>query len=260
MQNRNSGAARFRHIAAGWAASAALIALTALGAGLAGAPAAHAQAESQPEPLKIGIIGTGRIGGALARYWAEAGHEVLMSSRHPEELQGLADELGPRARAGTPREAAAFGDVVLVSVPYAAVPQVGRDYAEELEGKIVLDTSNPIERRDGEMAVEAQRKGAGIASSEFMPGTRIVRAFNCIPAETLAREANREPERLGIPLGGDDAEALEVAQRLVRDAGFDPVVIGSLERSRVFDLGQPLADATGRASAAELRALAEELD
>jgi 8-hydroxy-5-deazaflavin:NADPH oxidoreductase len=254
MQHRNTALDKFRRALRSWAAAAALTALTALGTSLVAAPTA----EAQSEPLKIGIIGTGRIGGALARYWAEAGHEVFMSSRNPEELQDLADELGPRAQAGTPREAAAFGDVVLVSVPYAAVPQIGRDYAAELEGKIVLDTSNPVERRDGAMAIEAQRKGAGLASAELMPGTRIVRAFNCIPAATLANEANRQPERIAIPLGGDDAEALEVAQRLVREAGFDPVVIGSLERSRVFDLGQPLA--TGELTAAEMRRRAEALD
>jgi hypothetical protein len=208
-------------------------------------------AAAQAEPLKIGIIGTGRIGGALARHWVRAGHEVFMSSRHPEELEDLAEELGPRAHAGTPREAAVFGEVVLVSVPYAAIPQIGRDYAEELAGKIILDTSNPFAGRDGPMAIEAQRKGAGIASAEFLNTTRLVRAFNCIPAALLANEANREPERIAIPLGGDDAEALAMAERLVRDAGFDPVVIGSLEESRVFDLGQPLA--RGNATAAELR-------
>ncbi len=211
-------------------------------------PAGHAQSE----PLKIGIIGTGRIGGALARHWVNAGHEVLISSRNPDQLKGLAAELGPRARAGTPREAAAFGSVVLVSVPYAAIPQIGADFAAELAGKIVLDTSNPVERRDGPMALDAQKKGAGLATAEFLRGTRVVRAFNCIPAAALANQANREPARIAIPLGGDDAEALEVAQRLVRDAGFDPVVVGSLARSREFDLGQPLAG--GSATAAELRA------
>jgi hypothetical protein len=199
--------------------------------------AAHAQSE----PLKIGIIGTGRIGGALARHWVDAGHEVFMSSRNPEELMDLAAELGPRAQAGTPREAAAFGDVVLVSVPYAAMPQIGSDYAEELRGKIVLDTSNPVENRDGPMAVEAKQKGSGIASAEFLPGTRLVRAFNCIPAASLANQADRAPERIAIPLAGDDAEALAMAQRLVDDAGFDSVVIGGLADARVFDLGEPLA-------------------
>ena len=203
------------------------------------------------EPLKIGIIGTGRIGGALARHWVNAGHEVFMSSRHPEELEPLAKELGPRAHVGTPREAAAFGSVVLVSVPYGAMPQIGADCAAELEGKIVLDTSNPVESRDGAMALEAQRKGAGVATAEFLKGTRVVRAYNCIPAAALANDSNRQPERIAIPIGGDDAEALRIAERLVSDSGFDPVVVGSLAETRRFDLGQPLA--SGQLAAAELR-------
>ena len=215
------------------------------------------RAYAQSEPLKIGIIGTGRIGGALARHWIDAGHEVFMSSRNPEQLQGLADELGPRAQAGTPREAAAFGEVLLVSVPYAAMPQIGADYASELAGKIVLDTSNPVERRDGAMAITALEKGSGVASSEFLAGARVVRAFNCIPAESLANQPNRQPARIAIPLAGDDMEALEVAQRLVDDAGFDGVVVGSLGVARHFDLGQPLA--RGNLSAEEYRALIDEM-
>lgn len=211
---------------------------------------------TQADPLKIGIIGTGRIGGALARHWVRAGHEVFMSSRHPEKLQDLANELGPRARAGTPRAAAAFGDVILVSVPYAATPQIGRDYAAELAGKIVLDTGNPQQHRDGDMAIPALRKGTGIASQEFLAGTRLVRAFNCIPSWTLANEANRKPP-IAIPLAGDDAEALRVAQRLVKDAGFDPVVVGPLEIARHFDLGQPLA--RGHLSAVEYRQLMKDI-
>lgn len=208
---------------------------------------------AQEKPLRIGIIGTGRIGGALARHWTRAGHEVLISSRNPDGLRPLAKELGPRARAGTPAEAAAFGEVVLASIPYAAMPQVGRDNAAALKGKVVLDTSNPVESRDGPMALEAQKKGAGIATAEFVPGARIVRAFNCIPAASLASQANRMPERIAIPIGGDDPAAIRVAERLVRDAGFDPVVVGSLAETRRFDLGQPLAQ--GNMSAAELRKL-----
>jgi len=139
--------------ALGAAAAVALMACTAAAAGAAGAvPAAEA-------PLKIGIIGAGHIGGTLASLWVKAGHEVLVSSRHPEQLQGLVRSLGPRARAGTPREAALFGNVVLISVPYAALPQIGRDLRTELSGKIVLDTGNPYPQRDGDMAVEARRKG-----------------------------------------------------------------------------------------------------
>ncbi len=213
-------------------------------------------APAQADSLRIGIIGTGKIGGALARHWARAGHELVISSRHPEELEPLAEELGPKVRAATPAEAAEFGEVVLVSVPYGAMPQIGRDYAHLMSGKVVLDTGNPFLGRDGPMAEAAQRKGAGIASAEFLPGVRLVRAFNCIPAYSLANRANREPERIAIPLASDDAEALAVAARLVDDAGFDGVVVGSLERSRAFDLGQPLA--RGDLSAAELQRLVDE--
>ncbi len=203
------------------------------------------------EPLRIGIIGTGKIGGALARHWVKAGHEVFVSSRHPEELADLVKELGPRAHAGTSREAAAFGSVVLVSVPYGAMPQIGNDYASELAGKVIIDTSNPVERRDGPEAVEWQRKGAGVSTAELLRNKRVVRAFNCIPAASLANEANRQPARIAIPIGGDDAAAIATAERLIRDAGFDPVMVGSLAKTREFDLGQPLA--VGNLSAAELR-------
>ena len=204
------------------------------------------------EPLKIGIIGTGKIGGALARHWVKAGHEVFVSSRHPEALRDLVKELGPKAHAGTPREAAAFGSVVLVSVPYGAMPQIGTDFAKELAGKVIIDTSNPSERRDGTQAAEWQRKGAGVSTAELLKNTRVVRAYNCIPAASLANQANRQPARIAIPIGGDDAAAIAVGERLVRDSGFDPVVVGSLAKTREFDLGQPLA--AGNLSAAELRA------
>jgi predicted dinucleotide-binding enzyme len=235
-------------------AKLSMVACLGLAAAATSVPTAHAQSDS----LKIGIIGTGRIGGALARHWVNAGHEVFMSSRHPEELQDLARELGPRAHVGTPREAAAFGEVVLVSVPYSAIPQIGNDYADELAGKIVLDTSNPVANRDGPMAAEAKSKGSGIASAEFLKDTRLVRAFNCIPAASLANEANRQPDRIAIPLAGDDAGALEMAQRLVSEIGFDPVVIGGLEDARLFDLGEPLA--RGNWSATQLREAAAALE
>jgi 8-hydroxy-5-deazaflavin:NADPH oxidoreductase len=201
------------------------------------AQAAPPQAKPELAPVKIGVIGTGHIGGTLASLWVKAGHEVLLSSRHPEQLNSLAQSLGPKARVGTPRDAAVFGDVVLISVPYGAMPQVGRDLASELAGKIVLDTGNPYPDRDGKMADEARRKGTGVASAEFLPGVRLVRAFNAINSTSLASEAHRAGEPIAIPLAGDDKEALAVAQRLVRDAGFEPVVVGPLSRAREFDVG-----------------------
>src|SRR5688572_9076925 len=94
--------------------------------------------------LKIGIVGTGRVGGTLGTVWAKAGHSVLFSSLDLEHDKKLAASVGANARAGTPREAAAFGDVLLISVPYHALPSVGKDLGELLKGKIVIDTCNPI--------------------------------------------------------------------------------------------------------------------
>jgi hypothetical protein len=131
------------------------------------------------------------------------------------------------------------------------MPQLGKDLRAELAGKIIIDTSNPVERRDGTMALAAQKKGAGVATAQYLHDPRVVRAFNCIPAASLASDGDRRPERLAIPIGGDDPAALKVAEELVHEAGFDPVVVGSLARTRQFDLGQPLA--TGSLTAAELR-------
>jgi hypothetical protein len=202
--------------------------------------------------LRIGIIGTGHIGGALAKLWVQAGHEVLISSRHPEELKSLAAALGPKARVGTPREAALFGEAVLVSVPYAALPQLGQDLKAELAGKIVLDTCNPYPERDGPMALQARAQGTGVASPRFLPGVRLVRAFNAINYRDLEQLAHRSGEPVAIPLAGDDPQALAVAQSLVKDAGFEPVVVGGLSRAREFDVGTP--PYTRIMTAAQLRA------
>ncbi len=223
--------------------------MAAVSLAMAGLPFTTGAAEKRS--LKIGIIGAGRIGGALGEFWVKAGHEVLLSSRHPERLKDLAERLGPRARAGFPREAAAFGEVILISVPYGALPQVGRDYAAELKGKVVLETGNPFPTRDGEMAVAAREKSTGVASAEFLPGVRLVRAFNSIPAAALRSEAHRQGERVAVPLASDDKAALEIASRLVQEAGFEPVVVGGLARTREFDVGTAVF---GRAlTASELR-------
>lgn len=201
---------------------------------------------------RIGVIGAGRIGGTLAKLWAEAGHKVMISARTMEEVQKLAAEIGHGVTAGTPQQAAAFGDVVLISVPYGALPQVGKDNEAELRGKIVLDTCNPYLSRDGEMAKTALEKGTGAVDPTYLPGTRLVRAFNQVSAAALASEAHRSGEKIGVPLAGDDKQALETAEQLVRDAGFDPVVVGGLSSAKRFDPGTP---AYHTLTARELRAI-----
>ena len=108
-------------------------------------------------PLSISTIGAGREGGALGALFVKAAHRVMFSSRHPDTLKGLVDELGPLARVGTVAEAVEFGDVVLVVVPYTAMEQIGRDYGNALAKKVlVIDVSNPIARRDGSEIVKCQ--------------------------------------------------------------------------------------------------------
>jgi predicted dinucleotide-binding enzyme len=208
----------------------------ALAAALLLAAVTFAAGAAEP-PVRIGIIGTGKIGSALAQLWVSSGHEVMISSRHPEELASLAAKLGPKAQVGTPAQAAAFGPVVMLAVPYGATPQVGRDYAKELAGRIVLDAGNPYPDRDGPMAEAARVKGAGPSSKEFLPGVRLVRAFNSIIAGNLLSQTNRAAGLIAIPLAGDDPAALKQAATLVRDAGFDPVIVGDLSQAHRFDVG-----------------------
>lgn len=187
--------------------------------------------------LKIGLIGSGHVGSTLGELWAKAGHEVMFSSLDLESDRKLAASIGKGARAGTPKEAAAFGDVLFFSVPYSALPGLGRDLAAELKGKIVLDASNPVPGRDGDMAKEALAKGTGVASSEFLAGARIVRLYNETGYARLRDDAHRAGERLGIPVAADDAEALKIGIRLVQDAGHEPVLVGGLARAKDFDYG-----------------------
>jgi 8-hydroxy-5-deazaflavin:NADPH oxidoreductase len=217
-----------------FAVAAAALLLFALGHSAQGAGAQAVR------PSKIGIIGAGRMGGTLAKLWAMAGYQVMISSDHPAKLESLAHSIGPRARVGTPREAAAFGNVVVVSVPYGVLPQVGHELARELAGKIVLDTGNPYPNRDGAMAQAARREGTGVASAKYLPGVRLVRAFNAIKWTDLQSAAHRPGEPAAIPLAGSDRGALRVAARLVRDAGFAPVIVGDLSTARKFDVGTPV--------------------
>lgn len=189
--------------------------------------------------MKIGIIGAGHIGGTIGGLWIRAGHPALFSSRHPEELRDLVARLGPLAQAGTVDQAIAFGDVVFIAVPYGALPQIGRDYGKALAGKIVLDANNAVASRDGAIADEVERAGVGVTSQKYLPGARLVRAFNTLNYAIFEREANRPAPRLAVPIAGDDQQAVEVAAQLVRDAGFDPVEVGKLADASRFQRGAP---------------------
>ena len=226
------------------AASAAL--------GLTGAPTGRAATAAR---TKIGIIGSGSVGGTLGGVWVKAGHEVMFSSRNLEHDKSLAAKLGANARAGTPREATAFGEVLMVSVPYRALPELGKSLAELIKGKVLIDTCNPFPSRDGEIATWARQKGAGLASAELLPGARIVRAFNAIGYSRMGA-AHEQPGRIGMPIAGDDAKAIEIASRLIRDIGYEPVLIGKLAMGKHLMPGTPLA---GERTAEEIRKIAATL-
>jgi predicted dinucleotide-binding enzyme len=206
--------------------------------------------------MKIGIVGSGNVGSAIGASWVRAGHEVMFSSRNLEHDKALAKRLGGGARAGTPREAAEFGEVVMISVPYHALPSVGKELADAYKGKVVIDTNNPFVHRDGEIGQWARDKGAGLASKELLPGARIVRAFNAVAAARMGM-AWQEPGRYGMPIASDDAQAVEIASRLIRDAGYEPVLIGNLEMGKHLIPGTVLA---GERSAEEIRRIAAGLN
>jgi predicted dinucleotide-binding enzyme len=187
--------------------------------------------------MRIGIIGAGMIGSTLAKLWSEAGHEVRLASRHPEHLTQLVKSLGKSASTGTPTDAAEFGQVIMLTVPLKAVPDLADDLRSSLSRKVVLDTGNAYERRDGPIARQASEHPAGSAgwAAAMFPGARWVKAFNTVYFKTLQSEAHRAGDRLGIPLAGDDPDALRLAADLVRDAGFDPVVVGPLVSGKGFE-------------------------
>ena len=172
--------------------------------------------------MKIGVIGAGRIGGNAARLLAQAGHEVLVSySRDPDKLAALAQDIG--ARAGTPREAVQFGEVVILSVPWRLIDDVVAE-AGPFDGRIVIDTTNQFGA--GGLEDLGDRTAAQI-NAERLPGARYTKAFNTLTSGFQAEAAGRTgPDRVVMFLCGDDEEAKRTVAGLIDDAGFTPIDIG----------------------------------
>ena len=230
--------------------------LKAAGAIVAVRPLLFAKATAAGDgKVKIGVIGSGNVGTALGRVWANAGHQVMFSSRNLDHDKQLAASIGANAHAGTPGEAAAFGEVLLFAVPYGALPELGKALGGSIKGKVVIDACNPFPQRDGEIANRAREKGAGFVSAELLPGARIVRAFNAVGAGRMG-QAHEEPGHTGMPIAGDDKAAIEVASRLIREIGFEPVLVGGLDKGKYLMPGTPLA---GEHSPEEIRKIAATL-
>lgn len=189
--------------------------------------------------MKIGIVGAGNIGGTLGELWAAAGHEVMLSSRHPAQLTELTERLGPNGHADTIERAAEFGEIVLLAIPLKGVEQAFTKIQESFSGKIVMDAMNPFPGRDGRVAqnVIDREIASGVATQERLPDSRVVRVFSSVYYGDLQSEAHRDGNPLAIPLAGTDDEAKRVVADLVQDAGFTHYDLGDLENSKALDPG-----------------------
>lgn len=232
--------------------------------GLALASAMPAGAFAQPlNSIKIATIGAGHEGSAIGLLFAKAGHPVLFSSLNPDELKPLVAEAGPKAKAGTAADAVAFGDVIFLVVPYSAVPGIGHDLGAALATKsLVVDVSNPEANRDGQDLVNQINAagGVGLYAQKVLHGARLVRAFNALHVPSLAAIANRPAAQGGtvcVPIAGDDPEAIDLATLLIREVGFEPVLVGDLRKARYLVPGSPLG---GLKTAAQLRQIAATLN
>jgi predicted dinucleotide-binding enzyme len=188
----------------------------------------------------IGFIGSGLIGSQLARLAVANGHSVTMSnSRGPETLGDLISELGGNAAAGTVRDAATNGDIVVVTVPMAGIESVPADL---LAGKIVIDTNNYYFERDGHIAeLDAQLKTVSQVLQEHLPQSFVVKAFNNIAFGDLTTDGTPAgtPDRRALPIAGDFAEAKATVTALIDGFGFDVLDAGSLSDSWRFERDMP---------------------
>jgi len=201
----------------------------------------------------IGILGSGHVGSNLARAAIAHGYDVVLSnSQGPETIVGLAGELGPKARAATPAEAAAAADFAIVAIP---LPAIGRVPVEPLAGKVVIATINYFPQRDGHVpAIDDGITTAPGLLQAHLPASRVVRAFSMINAAEMSGDGHPagDPKRRALALAGDDPDARRLVAGLYDEFGFDAVDLGGLAESWRVDPGQPAF--VVRQDAAELRA------
>lgn len=183
--------------------------------------------------MRVGILGSGLMGGKLGTLFARAGHEVVFAyARHREKLERLACEAGGAARAGTPREAAQEADALLLGVHWSRMDDV-LNQAGDLSGKVVLSCSLPMNADDTALVIAHTGSGAE-ELAKMIPQARVVSAFNTVPSEVLfgVYEARSQDSRPSLVYCGDDEGAKDVAAGLIRDVGFDPVDAGPLRIAR----------------------------
>lgn len=193
--------------------------------------------------MKIGIIGSGNIGGNLGKQWAKAGHEVLFSSRHPENLKSLVMEADGLAKNVSVAEAfKSRADVYLIATPFEAIDKLAELYAGEYGNTVIIDATNPYPERDGEVAKDV--RDANYNATEYTAmkfnTAKTVKAFNTIKAADLKEKAFNEGEKLAIPYAAQDETSKEIVRQLIMDIGFDPLYIGSLSDTEIMDPNQAI--------------------
>jgi len=183
--------------------------------------------------MRIGILGSGLMGGKLGTIWARARHEVVFSYSHSDaKLKKLARDAKGKARAGTPREAAQDADAVLLAVHWSRVDDV-LTQAGDLSGKVIVSCSLPMNADDTDLVVAHTSSGAEELAKK-VPKARVVSAFSTVPSEVLfdVFGARRKTKRPNVVYCGDDARSKKVAAQLIRDVGFDPIDAGPLRIAR----------------------------
>jgi predicted dinucleotide-binding enzyme len=183
--------------------------------------------------MQVGIVGSGRIGGTVGKLWVRAGHTILFSSRHPEQLAGLVAGIGNNARVGTIPEAAQFGDVILLSVPWTGVEEA-LAAAGLLDGKILIDTTNQFTSNGLEQLPDGM--SASECNARRARGACLVKAYNTLTAGFQAESAGRSgPERVVMPYAGEDADAKRIVAGLITDSGFEPFDVGGWTQAHFIE-------------------------
>jgi predicted dinucleotide-binding enzyme len=183
--------------------------------------------------MRVGILGSGLMGGKLGTIWARAGHEVVFSyARSEQKLKKLARDAKGKARAGTPREAAQDADALLLAVHWSRVEDVLKQ-AGDLRGKVIVTCSLPMNADDTDLVIAHTSSGAEQLAQK-VPKARVVSAFGTVPSEVLfdVFESRRKANKPSLVYCGDDASGKKLAAQLIRDVGFDPVDAGPLRIAR----------------------------
>lgn len=190
----------------------------------------------------IAVLGAGKIGKAVGQLWLRAGHSVCFGARSPDKLSPFIEAMGERARARSLEEAARESEIILLAVPYSAVDELIPSLRPLVSGKIVIDATNPFALSPDGRIVSSLAAGltAGCHMASILPNSTVVRAFSHIMDELLVRRGTTQPGLWALAIAGDDPKAIQLACRLVRDAGFVPVDIGTLAESSPLDPGGKL--------------------